>query len=78
MTTTILAHFNGQYFVPDEPVIGLAPGDRVEVVRVAEPAAATANDAEWGETLRQLINLHPVVAHFVDDSRDSIYAGRGE
>jgi len=37
MSTIIPAHFNGEYFVPDEPVVGLAPGDRVEVV----PAPAT-------------------------------------
>ena len=33
---------------------------------------------EWMEKLRACIDLHPVVTHFVDDSRESIYAGRGE
>lgn len=78
MSTFISAHFDGQHFVPDEPVVGLAPGDRVEVLPVREPAAAIAPDSEWADTLRQLIDLHPVVSHFVDDSRESIYAGHGE
>jgi uncharacterized protein (DUF1778 family) len=38
----------------------------------------TQNDNNWHEQLRALIDLHPVVTHFVDDSRESIYAGRGE
>jgi hypothetical protein len=33
---------------------------------------------DWEAKLRQCIDLHPVVTHFVDDSRESIYAGRGE
>jgi uncharacterized protein (DUF1778 family) len=33
---------------------------------------------KWKEQLRAFIELHPVVTHFVDDSRESIYAGRGE
>ena len=28
--------------------------------------------------LQEVINLHPAVTTFVDDSRESIYAGRGE
>jgi hypothetical protein len=38
---------------------------------------ASDND-EWTKKLRTFIARHPVVNHFVDDSRDSIYAGRGE
>jgi hypothetical protein len=30
--TTISAHFDGKVFVPDEPVVGLAPGHVVEVI----------------------------------------------
>jgi hypothetical protein len=32
MSTTIHAHFDGKFFVPDEPVSELQPGDRVQVV----------------------------------------------
>lgn len=78
MASTILAHFDGQYFVPDEPVAELRPGDRVEVVLVPKTDAAIREVKDWAETLQHAINLHPVVTHFVDDSRDSIYAGRGE
>jgi hypothetical protein len=42
------------------------------------PARARLSDQEWKDKLRALIDLHPVVTHFVDDSRESIYAGRGE
>ncbi|MDZ4817843.1 MAG: hypothetical protein SGJ20_02605 [Planctomycetota bacterium] len=38
MSTTISAHFDGQHFVPDEPVVGLAPGDCVEIVLVSGSA----------------------------------------
>ena len=78
MTTSFRAHFDGEYFVPDEPVVGLAPGDQVEVLRVSEVNITSPNGKEWAETVRQLIELHPVVNHFVDDSRESIYSGRGE
>ena len=33
---------------------------------------------DWAEKLHACIDLHPVASHFVDDSRESIYAGRGE
>jgi hypothetical protein len=78
MTTSFRAHFDGEYFVPDEPVVGLAPGDEVEVLHVSEAHITSPNGKEWAETVRQLIELHPVVNHFVDDSRESIYSGRGE
>ncbi len=39
---------------------------------------ASRNNEEWMKKLRACIDLHPVVTHFVDDSRESIYAGRGE
>ena len=44
----------------------------------SQPANPTQSDDEWSERLRAIIDLHPVATHFVDDSRDSIYAGRGE
>jgi hypothetical protein len=40
-----------------------------------QPAVTTA---DWSKKLSAAIALHPVVTHFVDDSRDAIYAGRGE
>lgn len=33
---------------------------------------------EFRARLQRIIDLHPVSHHFVDDSRESIYAGRGE
>jgi hypothetical protein len=44
----------------------------------SQPSPASRNGKEWMEKLRAWIDLHPVVTHFVDDSRESIYAGRGE
>jgi hypothetical protein len=38
MSTIISAHFDGEHFVPDEPVVGIAPGEHVQVVAVAKPA----------------------------------------
>ncbi len=37
------------------------------------PADQRLTDDEWNKKLRQVIELHPVVNHFVDDSRESIY-----
>lgn len=33
---------------------------------------------EWIKDLREWSDSHPPVTHFVDDSRESIYEGRGE
>jgi uncharacterized protein (DUF1778 family) len=44
----------------------------------SQPSRPSLNDQDWQEKLRAFIDLHPVVTHFVDDSRESIYAGRGE
>ena len=41
-------------------------------------SSAVQKKDNWREQLDAFINLHPVVMHFVDDSRESIYAGRGE
>lgn len=38
-------------------------------------AQATGDFADW---LDAWIALHPVLDHAIDDSRESIYAGRGE
>lgn len=78
MAAFISAHFDGQFFVPDEPVGALRPGDRVEIVPVPTSSAPLRGNSEWQETLLKAISLHPVVEHFVDDSRDSIYADRDE
>lgn len=44
-----------------------------------EPAAARQTSvAEFEKRLDAWINLHPKLDHAVDDSRESIYAGRGE
>jgi hypothetical protein len=44
----------------------------------AERSPTLQNGDHWKRKLRECIDLHPVATHFVDDSRDSIYAGRGE
>lgn len=49
MTTTILAHFDGKVFVPDEPVdlpIGTAIRVRVEAINDQAPAATPAEGAK--------------------------------
>lgn len=58
MSTSILAHFDGQYFVPDEPVTGLAPGDRVEIVRpLAEATRNQSASASRDDALLHLLDL---------------------
>jgi hypothetical protein len=37
-----------------------------------------ASPAERSKAIREWAASHPRVEHFVDDSRESIYAGRGE
>jgi hypothetical protein len=44
----------------------------------SQPSRPSLTDQEWRDKLRAFIDRHPVVTHFVDDSRESIYAGRGE
>ncbi len=43
MTTTILAHFDGNVFVPDEPVT-LEPGASVVVTRTDDHQPSTSSD----------------------------------
>jgi hypothetical protein len=49
---------------------------------VSEPAIAYppgfTSPAERSKALREWAESHPRFEHFVDDSRESIYAGRGE
>lgn len=35
--SSIRAHFDGQHFVPDEPVTGLVAGDNVQIVLLSTP-----------------------------------------
>jgi hypothetical protein len=44
----------------------------------SQPILPSRNGKDWRNKLLACIDLHPVVTHFVDDSRESIYAGRGE
>jgi uncharacterized protein (DUF1778 family) len=44
----------------------------------SQPMTPSRDDTQWRKKLQALMDLHPVVTHFVDDSRESIYAGRGE
>jgi hypothetical protein len=41
-------------------------------------ARRSGDHRAWLEKLRAWTALHPVVSHFVDDSRESIYGNRGE
>ena len=55
-----------------------------EAVEEKLATAATATGPEgksyeqWAEEFKAWIARHKPVSHFVDDSRESIYAGRGE
>ena len=42
------------------------------------PAPKKFTKEEFAARLERIIKLHPQVDHIVDDSRDSIYEGRGE
>lgn len=53
--------------------------EALEEKLIVEPVAPTERDHQaWRARLQAIIDRHPVVDHFVDDSRDSIYEGRGE
>ena len=41
-------------------------------------SSPSRNGDDWVQKLRACIDYHPVVTHVVDDSREAIYAGRGE
>jgi hypothetical protein len=43
-----------------------------------EPTVPLGPNSDWSGKLRACIDLHPVVTHFVDDGRESIYVSRGE
>lgn len=45
---------------------------------LATPATRRMSHAEFQARLQRIIERHPVSQHVVDDSRESIYAGRGE
>lgn len=60
-----------------EAIVLQAVTEKLAEADIPPPAASPSND-EWRIKLKALIELHPVVTHFVDDSRESIYAGRGE
>ncbi len=42
------------------------------------PAEQLRRFNEWAEHMQQLVAKNVPAGHFVDDSRESIYAGRGE
>ena len=53
-----------------------AVGEKLAEQSVASRARPQSND--WRTKIHKLIDLHPKLSHDVDDSRESIYAGRGE
>ena len=55
----------------------LAPEPAASEPAIAYPPGYGSPE-EWVKALREWAESHPRVEHFVDDSRDSIYEGRGE
>ena len=47
-----------------------------QLVDIETSGSALANGRDWANQLKACIDLHPVVNHFVDDSRESIYSDR--
>ncbi len=45
---------------------------------VASSAPADLGYDEWAREFKSWVSSHKPSGHFVDDSRESIYAGRGE
>ena len=48
------------------------------LVEDSVPVRSAASHAEFKARLQEVIDLHPVRNGTADDSRESIYAGRGE
>jgi hypothetical protein len=44
----------------------------------AEPVTRATSPEEFARRLQAWIDLHPILDHEIDDSRESIYSGRGE
>jgi hypothetical protein len=60
MSTIILAHFDGEHFVPDAPVTGIAVGDRVHVlaeVKSTKHAAESAGPDLHEDPLMQMVGF---------------------
>jgi hypothetical protein len=82
---TLNAHFDGKTIVPDEP-LSLPAGTRlkVSVEPIAGPAALSSPDDRlaawdaWVADMRNWSATHLPPGHTLDDSRESIYEGRGE
>lgn len=49
-----------------------------KLAEIEPPKAPRPDHTEWSQKLRVCIDLHPATNHFTDDSRESIYSGRGE
>lgn len=50
----------------------------VGLLRARPDAAPAASAEEWIKALREWASSHPRQTHYVDDSREAIYGGRGE
>jgi predicted DNA-binding antitoxin AbrB/MazE fold protein len=83
MTRNLQAVYEKGVLRPLEP-LDLREQQVVNVTITDEaPGAAPSSPPElspeeWVKALREWAASHPRVDHFVDDSRESIYAGRGE
>jgi predicted DNA-binding antitoxin AbrB/MazE fold protein len=84
MTKTVQAIYEKGVLRPLE-LLDLREQQLVKVTitdETPEPAIAFppgfSSPEEWVQAIREWAAGHPPVEHFVDDSRESIYSGRGE
>jgi predicted DNA-binding antitoxin AbrB/MazE fold protein len=84
MTRSLQAIYEKGVLRPLEP-LDLREQQRVTVAITDEAPEPTisyppgfSSPEEWSKALREWAASHPRVEHFVDDSRESLYAGRGE
>lgn len=68
----------GQFASSDDAVNHAICRLRMEELSNGEADRNSESVDEWVADVRAWADSHPKVTHFVDDSRESIYAGRGE
>jgi predicted DNA-binding antitoxin AbrB/MazE fold protein len=63
--------------LPEQQLVNVTITDEAPEPAPSYPPGFSTPE-EWVRALREWAASHPRVDHFVDDSRESIYAGRGE
>lgn len=65
---------------PVSEVIAEAIEEKLAVIEdeSGDRAGRPRSKEQWLREFREWVDSHPPVSHFVDDSRESIYEGRGE